>query len=147
MSFSKYNHDNEAQRFLRETVNRELLEVLHRHNCGGVLITVSKEAGSWITVLPEWGALQPDTDPTNRAGMRFKAARTDPDQHEKAELGLHFIKVVKDVSGDVSSFYSRFFRQLRDNLTAQGVEMTEWAVNSFTEIVGHRPDPMGGKVD
>ena len=84
---NRYKHDDPAQRFLREVVHPEIAAVLQKHSCGAVVITCSKEAAAWITVLPDWGALRPDPNP---AGMRFTAKRDDPDQHEKLELGLHF---------------------------------------------------------
>jgi len=141
---NRYKHDDPAQRFLREVVHPEIAAVLQKHNCGAVVITCSKQAAAWITVLPDWGALRPDPNP---AGMRFTAKRDDPDQHEKLELGLHFLKAVKFVCNDINNFYGRFWRQVTGHLKAQGVEVTEGYVNHFGEITGYRPDPLGGKVD
>ena len=138
--------DSKDQKRLRNVVHAELKAVMDKHEVGGMVITVSPQSAAWLLVFPSWSAVA--RDPMH--GMRFKTSSKNPHPTDpKGELGLHLLLSVRDISLDVANLFSRFTRQIIDEIRKQGgtVEHKAWT-DGVGGISGDgRPDPMGGKIE
>ena len=128
--------DETSNQISLEQVTFELRDVMVKHGVGGVVLAISEDSAAWITVFPEWSALQLDDD----HGMIFKVGRGEPGNHRKVQSTLHLIASVKDMCLDYANVFGQFFRQVKQQIEQQGgeVEHTPFAG-------GRRIDPLGGR--
>jgi hypothetical protein len=59
---------------------------------------------------------------------------------------MHFIACMREMCSDHANFYGRLWRQAADALKAQGATIEHTPLGKM-DVVGGRPDPLGGKVE
>lgn len=112
-------HASEAKRRF-EAFGRELEQLMHAREVGGVLILASRELASWTLVMPKWGGLQIDA---LTGDMQVRINSMTPEAKALGDATIGFIASMRDIAAEVTSVFGSLFDLVRTSLRAQGADI------------------------
>lgn len=113
------DHDDADQKALRE-LGRVIEQIMHEHDCGGVIMLDSRKSSSWTIVFPKWGGI--GIEPLT-GQMRLRISNKTPELQAIANATLGFIASTRDIAGEVAYMFSSLFDQARASLRKHGSDI------------------------
>lgn len=113
------HEDTDDQIRLRNVVLQELVAVLQKHNCGGVLFVSSPKSCAWKIVDPQWAGIYTKSVGTGYE-LRLRIHSKTPEAAAMANATVTHIKAMMDFCGQAFMRFDRLWqmakRGLGDNL-------------------------------
>lgn len=104
--------DDDDQRRLRTVVCQELEDVLHKHDCGGVVFVASKRSSSWRFVLPLWGGIVIE----GPGALRVRISSRTPALREVADQTMHYVADMRDMLAQSALMFMQLYDEVVEAL-------------------------------
>lgn len=106
--------DQDQDRLRR--ISDEIDQLLRKHDCGGVILLVSKESAAWRFSIPDWVGLTPLSEGAFRIQVPAKS------DNERAVNTMHFVGTLRDMGNEVGRLFAQIFSSVVDTLGPDSVQ-------------------------
>lgn len=136
--------DDPEQARLR-ALRDEMAAFMQRHELGGTLVLVSRDAATWHFELPSWSVLAPD--PEHGIRLRVRLRKDEPETARALESTIHLFAAVVDTCSDLARTHRRLLNWMVSALRGLGIEVDQPPLARARFGEGGRPDPQAGDLE